>query len=450
MFLSIEEIVKATGGKILNVSDAVTIKKIDTDSRIVTYYSLFVALKGENNDGHNFIFDVIKKGCKAVLVSEEMQIDGATVILVKDTKIALGDIARYYVNKLNLKKIAITGSVGKTTTKEMIASVCEKIDKTGKTQGNFNNDIGVPLTAFSLNDEKIAIFEMGMNHFGEIEYLSQIVNPEIAVITNIGYSHIENLGSREGILKAKLEILKGMDENSYLILNGDDPYLYSVKNNIEANIIYFGIENKECDIVAKDIKEENETTIFKIDDEEYKINVLGVHNVYNALSAISVGRLLSADNSRIKEGLLSFKPDGIRQNIVKKDGYTFVIDCYNAAPDSMIASLNVLSKLSGKRKIAVFGSVAELGDIRDELLYEVGKKASECDLYELITLSSDALSINKGAKDNGFLREKNFSTNSEILEYLKSIIKKDDVVLIKGSRKYKMEEISEGLVNMKW
>ena len=213
-----------------------------------------------------------------------MQIDGATVILVKDTKIALGDIARYYVNKLNLKKIAITGSVGKTTTKEMIASVCEKIDKTGKTQGNFNNDIGVPLTAFSLNDEKIAIFEMGMNHFGEIEYLSQIVNPEIAVITNIGYSHIENLGSREGILKAKLEILKGMDENSYLILNGDDPYLYSVKNNIEANIIYFGIENRECDIVAKDIKEENETTIFKIDDEEYKINVLGVHNVYNALS----------------------------------------------------------------------------------------------------------------------------------------------------------------------
>ena len=241
-----------------------------------------------------------------------------------------------------------------------------------------------------------------------------------------------------------------MDENSYLILNGDDPYLYSVKNNIEANIIYFGIENKECDIVAKDIKEENETTIFKIDDEEYKINVLGVHNVYNALSAISVGRLLLADNSRIKEGLLSFKPDGIRQNIVKKDGYTFVIDCYNAAPDSMIASLNVLSKLSGKRKIAVFGSVAELGDIRDELLYEVGKKASECDLYELITLSSDALSINKGAKDNGFLREKNFSTNSEILEYLKSIIKKDDVILIKGSRKYKMEEISEGLVNMKW
>ncbi len=447
MFLNIEEIVEATGGELINRQGVTVIKQIDIDSRTANQDSLFVALKGEKNDGHNFILDVISNGCKAVLISEPKKIDGVTVILVKDTKIALGDIARYYVKKLNLKRIAITGSVGKTTTKEMIASVCESIDKTGKTKGNFNNDIGVPLTAFSLNDEKIAIFEMGMNHLGEIEYLSNIVKPEIAVITNIGYSHIENLGSRDGILKAKLEILKGMDENSYLILNGDDPYLYSVKNSIKANIIYFGIENKDCDIVAFDIKEENGTTVFKVENEEYKINVPGVHNVYNALSAISLGRLLTKDISKIKEGLLNFKPDGIRQNIVKKDGYTLIIDCYNAAPDSMMASLNVLSNLSGNRKIAVLGSVAELGDIRDELLYEVGKKASECGLYELITLSDDALSINKGAKDNGFLNEKNFKDNAQILEYLKSIIKKDDVILIKGSRKYKMEEISEGLVN---
>lgn len=449
MFLSIEEIVKATGGKLSEKGDALTIKKIDTDSRVVDSDSLFVALKGENNDGHNYIEDVINKGCRAILVSDEKKNYGVTSILVKDTKIALGDIARYYVKKLNPKRIAITGSVGKTTTKEMIASVCEAVDKTGKTKGNFNNDIGVPLTAFSLNDEKIAIFEMGMNHFGEIEYLSDIVKPEIAVITNIGYSHIENLGSREGILKAKLEILKGMDKDSYLILNGDDPYLYSVKNKINAKLIYFGIENKECDIIAYDIKEEDGTTVFKVGTEEYKINVPGIHNVYNALSGIATGRLLTDDISKIKEGLLNFKPDGIRQNIVKKDGYTFIIDCYNAAPDSMIASLNVLKNISGKRKIAVFGSVAELGDVRDSLLYNVGKKVSECGLYELITLSEDALSINKGAKDNGFLREKNFSSNKEILEYLKSIMEKDDVILIKGSRKYKMEEISEGLVNLK-
>ena len=196
MFLNIEEIIEATGGKLINSVGNTIIKRIDTDSRCVDSGSLFVALKGENNDAHNFLDDVISKGCKTVVISDLKKTYGVNVILVKDTKIALGDIARYYVNKLNLKKIAITGSVGKTTTKEMIASVCEKIDKTGKTQGNFNNDIGVPLTAFSLNDEKIAIFEMGMNHFGEIEYLSQIVNPEIAVITNIGYSHIENLGSR--------------------------------------------------------------------------------------------------------------------------------------------------------------------------------------------------------------------------------------------------------------
>ncbi len=444
MLLKIDEIVKATKGKIISKSsDEVT--KIVTDSRLTDEKSLFVPLLGENFDAHDFLEDVEKNGCKAVLTSKDYKGD-LTVIKVEDTKKALGDIARYYIKKLNPVKVAVTGSVGKTTTKDMIASVLCNLFPTLKTNGNFNNDIGVPLTAFRLEDEKVAVFEMGMNHFKEIEYLSEIVCPDISVITNIGHSHIENLGSREGILKAKLEILKGMNKDSCIILNGDDELLYNARDLINIKTIYYGINNKNCDILAEDIIEEDSKVKFKIGGFSYTINTPGIHNVYNALCAITVGMQLTDDKEKIKEGLMNFKPEGIRQNIIKKDNFTIISDCYNAAPNSMIASLDVLKKTKGKRKIAVFGSVLELGKFRDELLEEVGRKVKEYDVDELITVTEDALCINKGAKDSGFLCEKNFKDNMEVLNYLKANIKDDDVILIKGSRKYKMEEISEGLL----
>lgn len=450
MKLSIEEIAYAVSGELIGKSEISEIKEIVTDSRKTTENSLFVALKGESFDGHSFLENVYKSGCKAVLVHEDVTPgENTAVIKVSDTKKALGDLASYYIEKKNIKKIAITGSVGKTTTKDMVYAVCNKIDKTLKTLGNFNNDIGLPLTAFRLEDEKNGIFEMGMSHFGEIEYLSKIVKPHIAVITNIGYSHIENLGSREGILKAKLEILKYMDKDSTIILNGDNELLYGVKDKIDIRKIYVGIENKECDLIAENIREYDGRISFEIKGESYEINVPGIHNVYNALSAIAAGRLIGGSEALIKEGLKEFKPDGIRQNIIKHKGYTVIADCYNAAPDSMVASLDVLSKIEAKRKTAVFGSVAELGEIRDTLLYELGKKTAESGIDELVTVSEDALSINKGAEDAGFNNVKNFKTNSEALEYLKNKISEGDAVLIKGSRKYKMEEISEGLLEQK-
>lgn len=447
MKLSIEEIVYAVSGELIGKSKVSDVEEVVTDSRKANEKSLFIALKGENFDGHSFVKNVYDNGCRVILVHEDINLEeDIAVIKVSDTKKALGDLASYYIEKKNINKIAITGSVGKTTTKDMVYAVCDKIEKTLKTLGNFNNDIGLPLTAFRLEDEKTGIFEMGMSHFGEIEYLSKIVKPHIAVITNIGYSHIENLGSREGILKAKLEVLKYMDKDSTIVLNGDNELLYGARNEINIRKIYVGINNKDCDLVAENIREYDGKISFEANGEIYEINVPGIHNVYNALSAIAVGKLVGGTEKHIKAGLIEFKPDGIRQNIIKHNGYTVIADCYNAAPDSMIASLDVLIKLGAERKTAVFGSVAELGEIRDELLYEVGKEAAKSGIDELVTVSEDALSINKGANDAGFYNTKNFKTNSEALEYLKNNITPGDAVLIKGSRKYKMEEISEGLL----
>lgn len=446
MKLTVEEILKAVSGSLKGIPKINNIEEIVTDSRKANEKSLFVALKGENFDGHSFVNNVFENGCRLVLVHQDVSVpDGFGAIFTADTKKALGDIASFYIEKKNIKKIAITGSVGKTTTKDMVACVCANIDETLKTQGNFNNDIGVPLTAFRLEDEKIGIFEMGMNNFGEIEYLSGIVKPDISVITNIGYSHLENLGSREGILKAKLEVLNGMSENGVIVLNGDNELLYGVKDSIKIKTIFVGINNPDCDIKAENICEENGGVRFDLDGEEYNLSVPGIHNVYNALSAIAVGRLLGGDLKSLKKGLLDYKPDGIRQNIIKHNGYTIIADCYNASPDSMVASLDVLKKLEAERRFAVLGSVAELGEARDSLLYEVGKKIKDFGIYELITVSEDALSINKGANESGFMSTRNFSSNKEALDYIKKNIKEGDAVLIKGSRKYKMEEISEGL-----
>lgn len=446
MYFTIRELVDITNGILLNEGTVNGISDVTTDSRKADGNSLFIPLHGETKDGHEFIENACKNGCKVVLCDIDVPlVSDVTFIKVKDTMIAMGDIAREHIKRVAPKKIAITGSVGKTTTKELVASVFEKIDTTLKTQGNFNNNIGLPLTAFRLNNEKIAVFEMGMNHFGEIDYLTKIVVPDIAIITNIGYSHMENLGSREGILKAKCEVLNSMSNKGVVILNGDDEFLYSLKGKINQKIIFYGINNKDVDYYAYNIKEEEGKTSFTVNDEKYEINLTGKHNVYNALSAISAGFNYTDDVSKIKEGLISYHSDGMRQNIVEKNGYKVIVDCYNAAPDSLLASLNVLEKTKGERKIAVFGSVAELGEKRDELLYEVGKSTKKYKVDILITVSQDALAINKGAKEVN-VEEMNFSSNKEVSDYLKGIIRENDVVLVKGSRLYKMEEISNSLI----
>ena len=384
----------------------------------------------------------------AVLCEKEIPfLENVSAIMVEDTVKALGKIAKYYLSTLSVKRVAVTGSVGKTTTKDMIFSVLSGKGKTLKTLGNFNNELGLPLTVFRLTkEEEFAVLEMGMSEFGEISYLSEIARPEIAVISNIGHSHIENLGSQEGILKAKCEIADYMDENGVIIMNGDDKLLYSVKNKFKQKTVYYGINNPECDYLAEIKYVDEKSTTFVLNGITYKVGTPGIHNVYNAMSAIIAGELLGVDRDKIKSGIENFEQTGMRMEIKEANGYTLLVDCYNSSPDSIRAGLNVLSNMkSCERRIAVLGSVRELGEKRDELLFEVGEYLADGRADMLVTVGEDAVAINEGAQSGGFTNHVNLANNNEATKYLKKILKKGDAVLLKASRYYKFEEIADSL-----
>ena len=386
MNLKVTEIAKALG---TNIDSENIINRVSIDSRDVDANTLFFAIKGERFDGHDFVKDVALKGVGAVVCHKEVECS-APVIYVKDTKDALLDLASYYKSTFkDLTLIALTGSVGKTTTKEMVACVMEQSGETLKTEGNFNNEIGMPRTLFRLSETtKNAVIEMGMDGFGQISVLAKCAKPDCAIITNIGVSHIENLGSREGILKAKLEMLDGLKKGSSLFLNGDNDMLSTVKND-DYNIVFFGIENKNCDILAEDIKENGLSTEFVAvkGDIRQKITIptVGIHNVYDALSAFAVGIEYGIAPENIAKGLANYAPSGMRQKIREVNGITVIEDCYNASPDSQKAGLNSLCKIAKGRKIAVLGDMLEMGSYSETAHRTVGEYAAECSvdmLYE--------------------------------------------------------------------
>ncbi len=419
------------------------VEKISTDSRDVDATTLFVALIGERFDAHNFIEDVLSKGVKAVICSKKV-CDDERLILVEDTGKALLEIAHGYRKTFDIPFVALTGSVGKTTTKGMVYAVVKQKFNTLRTAGNLNNEIGVPKTLFCLEQEhEAAIIEMGMNHFGEISRLSKTVEPDIACITNVGTAHIENLGSREGILKAKTEILHGMKKGSTLIVNGDNDLLASY-NNDDYKIIRFGIDGNNLDAVAQNISQTPYGSTFTInykgESKMVCVNEVGIHNVYNALCAICVGVELGYSLESAAEGVRYFESEGMRQKITDFNGMTFIEDCYNANLDSMCAALETLKTLKKTRSIAVLGDMLELGDYSDDAHKEVGEKAvsTECDIvltYGTATLNTTYAVCAK----NGF--SKNFENKRELTDYLISILQKNDTVLFKGSRGMKMEEI---------
>jgi len=438
MKLTVSEIAGYTNGKIVGNTQN-TITKVITDSRKIEPGSLFVAIKGERFDGHDFIKEAYKSGAAAALSQVYIDVpEGKTLILVDDTKGALVDLAKGYRGRFNIPFIAVTGSVGKTTTKEMIHSALSVKYKTHKTSGNFNNEIGLPLTMMELSGEhECAVFEMGMSGFGEIALLSSIVMPDIAVITNIGVSHIEKLGSKENILKAKLEVCENLNKDGYLILNGDDKLLWGLKGKLPFKTIYYGIENKECDYVAD--KPSNDS--FILGTKNIILPVLGRHNIYNALCAIAVANLLDISTDEAVRGLMSFETDGIRQSIIKFGNITFMNDYYNASPPSMEAALDVLGEQTEHRRIAVLGGMLELGEYSKEAHLGVGKYASgdKCDI--LITVGGDSEYIKEGFIQGGGREAYSFSDNKSAAAFLKSLLKDGDFVLIKGSRGIKMEEI---------
>lgn len=441
--LYLSEIAKCLGAKCPKECE---ITEISTDTRNLPKDCLFLAIKGENFDGHSFISKAIESGAAAAV--SEYQVNDCPCVVTDSTRTALLKIAGYYRQKFSPILVGVTGSVGKTTTKEMIALVLSEKYKTLKTQGNLNNEIGLPKTLFNLNSShKAAVIEMGMNHFGEIERLSNTAKPTMAVITNIGFSHIENLKSQEGILKAKLEILSGMEESAPLVTNGDDPHLAPLKKSLDRPVYLYGIENEECDYRALNVKEKNGVTSFDIKwngrEISAEIPCIGVHNVMNAVGAFAVGILNCLTPEEIICALKKYKPDGMRQNIVKKGDKTVIVDCYNASPDSMKASLSVLSKMKcNGRKIAVLGDMLELGDASESLHRLVGKYAAECKPDGLFCYGDAASYICAEASSHGLPSAFFHKGDMDMMaEFIKNHLKSGDVILFKASRGMKLEKL---------
>ncbi|MCR4563056.1 MAG: UDP-N-acetylmuramoyl-tripeptide--D-alanyl-D-alanine ligase [Clostridiales bacterium] len=444
MKLKLREIADCLGTEI--ESDAL-ITSVSTDTRKIEKGCLFICLKGERFDAHDFAAQAAEGGAAAIVSEKDIECS-VPVLRVESTHKALLDIARMYRLKFDIPVVGLTGSVGKTTTKEMIFSVLSEKYNTLKTQGNLNNEIGLPTTLFSLDEKtEAAVIEMGMNHFGEISRLTNTCLPTMAVITNIGVSHIEFLGSRDGILKAKCEIFEGLKTGSYAALNGDDDKLITVKKD-GYKILFYGINNPENDVLATDIVQNGESTSFTVhfDGKTQKVTIptVGLHNVYDALAAFTVGVCHGIAPEKIAQGLSKYTPAGMRQRIKNVNGITVVEDCYNASPDSQKAAVDTLLALNGKRKIAVLGDMLELGERSAELHADVGKYLSEKGIDMLLTygeLSKNTASAVTNGKTECF----SFETKDELTEKLLAVLKEGDVVLFKASRGMKLEEVINNL-----
>ena len=459
--LNLGRIAAALSGELKNADKDEIVKDVSTDSRNISEGCVFFALKGENTDGHIYVKKAIDSGAVCAVVEEGADVpENIPVIRVSDTLEALGSLARLYRGEFSVPCVAVTGSVGKTSTRDMIHSVLSQQYSSLKTEKNFNNEIGLPLTVFGLKSEhEMMVLEMGMSGFGEISRLTNIAMPDTAVITNIGLAHIEHLGSQENILKAKLEITEGLSEDGAVILNGDDPLLRTVGGTLPYETLYYGIENKSCDLIAENIKKYSEGTDFtvKIDGEQYEVSVKvpGVHHVYNALAAILTGIRYNVPVKKIIEGIAKFIPSGMRQNIIGLEDYILIKDCYNASPDSMKSGLEVLSSvLSGKRekkyrRVAVLGDMLELGEIAKEEHEKIGRLIMNYDVDRLITVGEMAEFIAQSAIKEGFPASNTFSfkTNGDVIANIFSIIEEDDIILFKGSRGMRLEEIADYLIN---
>ena len=445
--LTLKQIADWCGGKVSARFEHLRVSRMQSDSRKVRSGDLFVALKGAKADGHDFAETAINHGAVAALVSRPIS-EKLPSIEVEDTLRAYGEIAAGYRKLTGVKVVGITGSVGKTTTKEMTASVLEAAYHTAKTEGNHNNNLGLPMTIMDMPENtEVAVLEMGMNHSGEMEYLSDIARPDLAIITNIGTMHIEHLGTREGILQAKLEIMRGMPDDGAGVFNGDEPLLWNIRAIGKHKKYYYGIENHACDVTATDIVELDVGVRFVVhgfgQQFELFVPMLGRHAVYNALAATTVGLLLGVKPEQIQARFSSFHNTGMRQKIYVKNGVTIIEDCYNAGPESTEAALDVLAGIkTDGRRIAVLGDMLELGNRSAAEHYRIGRLAvGKADL--LLTYGEHSVRTLTGAITGG-MNPKNtdhFDTHEDMAHMLKMRVSEGDVVLFKGSRGMRMEKV---------
>lgn len=424
------------------------------DSREVEKEFLFIAAKGERVDGHQFIEQVFSKGALCVVCEHAPETEVPAYILVEDSFAALSKIAEYYRSTLDVKVVGITGSVGKTSTKEFVAGVLEQKFNVLKTAGNFNNEIGVPLTVLKIRKEhQVAVLEMGINHFGEMSRLTKIVKPDICVMTNIGQCHLEFLGSREGILKAKSEIFESMNNNGSVCVNGDDDMLQTVKEVHGKAPISFGLTDKN-QIYATNIVDQGlfgSTCQIHLDADCFtaEIPLPGQHMIYNALAATAVGNLLGLNNDEIAEGIASVKAMDGRNNIIQAAKYVLIDDCYNANPVSMKAGIDLLTTAHG-RKVAMLGDMMELGDDTNAFHTEIGRYAAEKKVDVLLCIGTFSSYMEQGAqeeaaKENSTIKIYHFADKDTMMQQLQDILQSKDTILIKASHSMGFETIVKAL-----
>lgn len=456
--LKVKEIVEAVEGKVLQGDPEQEFSNLTIDSRRVKPGDIFLAIIGENHDGHNFIPEAVDNGAKAIITSRTIKpYSGTAIILVRDTTKALQDLA-HYVRKFlsNLHVVGITGSAGKTTTKDMLASILEKNKKIIKSPGNYNNDYGLPLTLLELDgDEEVAILEMAMRHKGDIARLAEIAEPNSGIITNIGAAHLENLKTVKNVAMAKEELLEGLTRDGFAALNYDDEYIRDMIPrfpNLEINLI--SLENENVDFYADSIEviEEGEETKFTIHHDESSYVVImdrvGKHNIYNALSAVAVAKELGISWADIQLGLQDIQVTGLRQEIRKIDGIKIINDTYNANPLSMKAGIDSLNAMDSKRRIAVLGAMLELGPVEDAAHKEIGKYLYRQNIDVLVAVGEIGETIAQGAARAG-MPKKNiyiYQNNEDAASFLSKVMTSGDTILVKGSRALGMEEIVDLLL----
>lgn len=430
------------------------VSDITTDSRKVTKGSLFIAICGERTDGHKYIDGCFEAGALCVISEKELPGQKNSYIRVKSSLQALKDLALLYRNNLDIKVVGITGSVGKTSTKETISYVLEEKYKVLKTEGNFNNEIGLPLTVFRLrDDDEIAVLEMGISDFGEMTRLTAIACPDVCVITNIGWCHLENLKTRDGILKAKTEIFKSMNPDGTVILNGDDDKLITIKDVYDKKPVFFGIENK-YGIYAENIVNNglegmmaaicNVNTADNIRNFDVHIPVAGIHMVYNSMAAAAVGAVFGLTSKEIADGIANMETLAGRNHIIRTDSLLILDDCYNANPVSMKSSIDVLASSKG-RKVAILGDMFELGEEEKQLHYGVGEYFKDKNIDVLITVGELSKNIAAGVRTVSVCDVHSYDTKDELEKDFSKLLKKGDNILVKASHGMQFTKIVDFL-----
>ena len=448
--LNLQEIVKATKGALLKEADVKEIKAVSTDTRKIEEGTMFIALKGENFNGNNYVLDAFNKGAKIAIVDEvkcdlnELKEDVA-LIKVKNTGRALMDLAKFYREKLGLKVVGITGSAGKTSTKDLVAAVLSDKYKVFKTKGNFNNEIGLPLMILELDSTyDVAILEMGMRGLGQIKELAEIASPDLGIITNIGISHIEILKTRENILKAKMEIATFFDKNNTLVVCGNDDFLGALPE-AQYKIVKTGV-GENFEIGAKNIALEELSSKFTVYDgekeEEFSLDMPGEHNISNLMLGIAIAKDLGVSFEEMKRGLKNIEATSMRLELIKKDGFSILNDCYNSSPVAVKSAIDVMKNIEGKRRIAVLGTMRELGHKSEEAHMEIGKYAKENGIEKVLCFGDFSENIKEGYGEGCTVYE----NKEELIKDLLNIICEGDIILVKASRSLKFEEITKALL----